>query len=519
MINLSIITNSSAQVILSLAVMLFAGFLVTRITKLLKLPNVTGYILAGVLIGPYVLNLISADMIKSMDFITDVALAFIAFGVGKYFRFSELKQSGSKIFVLTVFESLVAAALITLSMIFIFHLSVPFSLLLGAIGSATAPASTIMTIKQYRAKGEFVNTILQVVALDDAVALIAFSICAAVAEAMENGGGGLSASVIVIPILTNILTIGFGAFCGYLLHRCIDKKRSDYHRLVLVTAILLALTGLCTALDISPLLSCMVMGMVYINISHSKQIFKQVDNFTPSILLLFFVLSGMRLNIPALKTAGIIGISYFFIRIAGKYLGAFLGSTIGGFSKPIRKYIGLALIPQAGVSIGLAVLGQRILPAETGTMLSTIILSSGVLYEMVGPACAKASLFLSKSIPSGEAAEPALPADHTGALSESEPSPAAPGAAEETPVRTASLNPGADNASKDYAAASRTAGYRALTEDGLNHVEIPGTGISRNLPDNAAAAEENDFDSEYDSDVHSQEASIREGSKSHAHAY
>lgn len=550
MINLSIITNSSAQVILSLAVMLFAGFLVTRITKLLKLPNVTGYILAGVLIGPYVLNLISADMIKSMDFITDVALAFIAFGVGKYFRFSELKASGSKIFILTVFESLVAAALITLSMIFIFHLSVPFSLLLGAIGSATAPASTIMTIKQYRAKGEFVNTILQVVALDDAVALIAFSICAAVAEAMENGGAGISASVILIPILTNILTIGFGAFCGYLLHRCIDKKRSDYHRLVLVTAILLALTGLCTALNISPLLSCMVMGMVYINISHSKQIFKQVDNFTPSILLLFFVLSGMRLNIPALKTAGIIGISYFFIRIVGKCLGAWLGSSIGGFSKPIRKYVGLALIPQAGVSIGLAVLGQRILPADTGTMLSTIILSSGVLYEMVGPACAKASLFLSKSIPAdvpANAADGAVSANGANglnALNGANVTDGMNGANDPNGVNGVTDRPGAASAAARQAEAAdavisaqsaRTAGPDSIAAShALNSMtgasrgsgaadtndrtasDSGNPGASDTVPEDSGGVRCCELDEE---ESYSADTAVRRTGKSHAHAY
>ena len=171
------IENDTARTILSLAVMLTAGFLVTRVTKRLHLPNVTGYILAGILIGPCVFGLIPADMIGGMGFVTDIALAFIAFGVGKYFKWAQLKKSGWKILILTGCESLAAGILVTLTMIFVFRLSVPFSLLLGAIGSATAPASTIMTIRQYRAKGPFVNLILQVVALDDAVALLAFSAC------------------------------------------------------------------------------------------------------------------------------------------------------------------------------------------------------------------------------------------------------------------------------------------------------------------------------------------------------
>nr|WP_204211327.1 cation:proton antiporter [Merdimmobilis hominis] len=399
MFHLSSITNASAQVILGLSIILFAGFVITRITKKLRLPNVTGYILSGVLIGPYVLDLIPGEIVEHMEFVTDVALAFIAFGVGRYFKLSTLRASGSKIVILTLFESLAAAVLVTASMALIFHLPMPFCLLLGAIGSATAPASTIMTIRQYQAKGEFVNTILQVVALDDAVALIAFSVCAAVVSAMEDSSKALDFGVVILPVILNAVTVIAGGALGYVLHRLIDnERRSSDHRLILTTAILLFITGFCTCFDISPLLSCMALGAVYTNVSDNDRVFTQVNSFTPPILLMFFVLSGMRLNLPSLATAGVIGIFYFFIRILGKYTGAYAGARICGYSANIRNYLGLALIPQAGVSIGLAVLGQRLLSPETGLMLSTIILSSGVLYEMVGPACAKASLFLSHTI-------------------------------------------------------------------------------------------------------------------------
>ena len=397
MFHLSSITNASAQVILGLSIILFAGFVITRITKKLRLPNVTGYILSGVLIGPYVLDLIPGEIVEHMEFVTDVALAFIAFGVGRYFKLSTLRASGSKIVILTLFESLAAAVLVTASMALIFHLPMPFCLLLGAIGSATAPASTIMTIRQYQAKGEFVNTILQVVALDDAVALIAFSVCAAVVSAMEDSSKALDFGVVILPVILNAVTVIAGGALGYVLHRLIDnERRSSDHRLILTTAILLFITGFCTCFDISPLLSCMALGAVYTNVSDNDRVFTQVNSFTPPILLMFFVLSGMRLNLPSLATAGVIGIFYFFIRILGKYTGAYAGARICGYN--IRNSLGLALIPQAGVSIGLAVLGQRLLSPETGLMLSTIILSSGVLYEMVGPACAKASLFLSHTI-------------------------------------------------------------------------------------------------------------------------
>lgn len=285
----------------------------------------------------------------------------------------------------------------------LFHLSVSFSLLLGAIGCATAPASTIMTIRQYKAKGPFVDTILQVAALDDAVALIAFSACAAIAQSL-NASGRMDAGAVVLPLVINILAVGVGVGLGFLLKWLISERRSQEHRLVLVVGVLMGLTGLCTLFDVSPLLSCMALGTAYVNCGGNKNLFKQVNRFTPPILLLFFVLSGLRLNIPSLLTGGVIGVTYFFVRILGKYAGASLGARLTGAPTAVRRYLGLALIPQAGVSIGLAALGQRLLPESLGSLLSTIILSSAVLYEMVGPACAKASLRLSHTI-----AKPAPP--------------------------------------------------------------------------------------------------------------
>lgn len=379
--------------------MLFISFLLTRITKRFSLPNVTAYILAGILIGPHMFDLIPSTVIQGMEFLTDLALAFIAFGVGRYFKLSALRKNSAQMVTITLFESLFAGAIVTLSMYFIFHIPLNLSLMLGAIGSATAPASTIMTIRQYGAKGPFVNMILQVVALDDAVALTAFSVVAAVIQA-SAGGTALSIGVLIIPIMANILAILLGIVFGFLLSKMISEKRTEDNRLLLSVATIAALAGFCAALDISPLLACMALGTAYINISGNKELFDQVNGFAPVILTMFFVLSGMRLDVPALKTTGIVGVAYFFIRIVGKYLGAYLGASVSGASPEIKKYLGLALVPQAGVSIGLAVLGQRLLPPEMGSILSTIILSSAVLYEMVGPASGKLALHLSGAIPS-----------------------------------------------------------------------------------------------------------------------
>lgn len=391
------IPNTSAAVILSLAVILFAGFLLTRITKRCRLPDVTAYILAGVIIGPYMLHLVPESMIIGMGFVTDIALAYIAFDVGKYFKLAQLRRNRGRIVMITLLESLITAVAITLTMYYVFCLSLSFSLLLGAISSATAPASTIMTIRQYRAKGEMVDTILQVVALDNAVALTAFSICGAVVKTAESGAQ-MDWIHIVLPLFCNGLVIAFGAGCGFLLKWIITDSRSREHRLILINGVIFLLTGCCSLLNVSPLLSCMAMGAVYANIIGNKNLFKQVNHFTPPILLMFFVISGMRLNVSMLKAAGVIGVVYFLVRIIGKYAGSYLGAFLCKAPLEIRHYLGLALVPQAGVSIGLAALAQRILPEDLGAMLSTIILSSGILYEIVGPVCAKTALQLSRSI-------------------------------------------------------------------------------------------------------------------------
>lgn len=388
--------GSSTVILIALAVILFSGFLVTRITKLLHLPNVSGYILAGILIGPYVLGAIPPNVTEGMGFISDIALAFIAFGVGKFFKKKVIRRTGSRIVIITAMESLLAGVLVTVGMLLIFHLDLKFCLLLGAIATATAPASTMMTINQYRAKGEFVNTLLQVVALDDVVCLLAFSAVTAVAG---SGSSSASAWDVILPILYNLGVIVLGFLCGFLLGRLLTPQRSKDNRLILAIAMLLGLCGICAAVNVSPLLSCMVFGAAYINLTRDKKLFRQLNNFTPPVLSIFFIVSGMNLDVAALGTIGAVGFAYFLIRIVGKYAGAFLGCAITKSPAKTRNYLGLALIPQAGVAIGLAFLGQRMLPPELGDAFLTIILCSSVLYELIGPASAKTALVLAGVIP------------------------------------------------------------------------------------------------------------------------
>ena len=398
-----------AQIIVSIAIMLFFGFLLTRLTKLLKLPNVTAYIIAGIIIGPYCINLIPNYIISGMDFLSDIALAFIAFSTGEFFKFSVLKKNGLKVIIITIFESLMATILVFITCFVILHLNLSFSIILGALAAATAPASTMMTIRQTKAKGEFVDTLLQVVALDDVVGLIAYSV--AISIALSFNSNSLNIIDIIKPIFLNIGSLIIGGLFGLIMKLLIPQKRSKDNKLIISISLIFAFCGLCAIFDVSPLLGCMAMGTIYINSTNDEKLFKQLNYFSPPILLLFFVRSGVNFKLDSLFNGSslvgstpliIIGIIYFFIRILGKYSGAYLGCLITKKDKNVRNYLGMALIPQAGVAIGLATLGARAIGGEAGIALETIILASSVLYELIGPVLAKLSLYLSKSYSKNE---------------------------------------------------------------------------------------------------------------------
>ena len=395
-----------ASIIISVALMMIAGFLLTRVTKLLRLPNVTAYIVAGILIGPYCLNLVPQRFIDGTSFLSDIALAFIAFSTGEFFKLDVLKKNGMKVVWITVFESVLASLLVFVLTFFILHMDLAFSIVLSALASATAPASTMMTIRQTGAKGDFVDTLLQVVALDDVVGLVLYSVAISIALASLSGSQGFSFQTIGKPILLNMLTLFIGACFGLAMKLLMPQSRSTDNKLIISVALLFAFCGVCVLLDVSPLLGCMVMGTVYTNIAENDKLFKQLGYFSPPILLLFFVRSGMNFKLDALFNASgdldgvpliVVGVSYFLVRIVGKYAGAWLGCFVVKKDKLVRNYLGLALIPQAGVAIGLAALGARTLGGTMGSDLETIILASSVLYELLGPGCAKLALYLSKS--------------------------------------------------------------------------------------------------------------------------
>ena len=416
------ITDTVSVIIVSIALMLICGFAVTRITKRLRLPNVTAYIVAGILIGPYCLNLVPKGVVSGMDFIADIALAFIAFSTGEFFKFDTLKKSGAKVVVITVFEAVLASVLVFIVTYFMLGLELNFSIVLAALASATAPASTVMTIRQTHARGDFVDTLLQVVALDDVVGLVAYSI--AISVALSSATGAFHAASVLKPLAVNVLVFLLGGLFGVFLKLLLHKRSTD-NRLIVSVALLFAFCGICAMLDVSPLLGCMSMGMIYINLTGDERLFQQLNYFNPPILLLFFVRSGLNFDLGALVNTSesigttpllVVGVLYFLVRIIGKYAGAFFGCLVTKKDKKVRNFLGLALIPQAGVAIGLAATGARTLGGEPGKALETIILASSVLYELIGPACAKLSLYLSGSysnkledlapIPEAEPGEP-----------------------------------------------------------------------------------------------------------------
>ncbi|MBQ1524462.1 MAG: cation:proton antiporter [Firmicutes bacterium] len=397
--------SPSASIIISAALMLTAGFFMTRLTKLAKLPNVTAYILAGILLGPNCFSMVPRNIIDGMGFLADIALAFIAFGTGEFFRLDTLKKNGMKVVLITVAEALTASLAVFVLTFYILRLPLPFSIVLAALASATAPASTMMTIRQTGSKGDFVDTLLQVVALDDVVGLIAYSTAISVAVSSMTGEA-INVMSIVKPLLINVGIMILGGLFGVLLKLMLPERRTTDNRLIVSIALLFAFCGVCAALDVSPLLGCMSMGTVYMNMSDDDRLFKQLNYFSPPILLLFFVRSGLNFRLEMLTDmesaiSGIplllIGVLYFIVRILGKYAGAWLGCFAVKKDRLVRDYLGLALVPQAGVAIGLAALGARTLGGQTGAALETIILASSVLYELIGPACAKLSLYLSHS--------------------------------------------------------------------------------------------------------------------------
>lgn len=376
--------------LLQLALMIAAGMAFGRLAKLIKLPNVTGYLVAGLILGPSVLNWITAENIENLQIISQVALGFIAFSIGNEFKISYFKRVGATPIVIAILESLLAV-LFVIAGLLIAGFDLGFALVLGSIAAATAPAATIMVIKQYNARGRMTETLLSVVALDDATALIFFGICVAIANALGGQGGSLASA-----LLSPLKEIGGGILLGFALGLLmlipLRWFKKDGNRLALTLAFLFAGVGLSDLLGLSSLLLCMAMGAALANFSSDvDHIMKLCDNITPPIFMLFFVASGAELQLSILPQIGLAGILYLTLRVAGKLCGASMGGAICKAEPAVKKYLGLALVPQAGVAIGLSLVATTACP-EHGATIRAIILCATLIYELVGPGLSKLAL-------------------------------------------------------------------------------------------------------------------------------
>lgn len=379
------------ETLLILACALGCGLLSTRLMKLIHFPNVTGYLIVGLLIGPYCLDVINSGSIHTLEIITAVALGFIAFSIGSSFKLKHLKKIGKNVVVITLCQAFFT--LILLDIIFlIWGLDAPMAIMFGAIATATAPAATLMVVRQYKAKGPVTNTLLPVVAFDDAIGLMAFSVSLAIAEVLAVGTGITFQSTVFEPLLEIALSLIVGGVIGLCLALSSRFFKSRANRITLIiTAIFLGLL-ISMSLKLSDLLVCMMIGAMYTNLfKEASRPLDVFDRWTYPCYMLFFVISGAELDIAALPTVGIIGIVYIIARAIGKYFGARFGAGIVKADKNVTKYLGYTLLPQAGVAIGMA---QKVVSAlpEYGRAISTVILCATLIYELVGPVLTKYAL-------------------------------------------------------------------------------------------------------------------------------
>lgn len=377
--------------LLYLAIMIAGGMLCGRLVKFIRLPNVTGYLIAGLLLGPSVFKVIPAESIESFGIISEVALGLIAFSIGNEFKISYFKRVGKAPIVIACLESLFAV-LFVLAGLLIYGKDISFSLCLASIAAATAPAATIMVINQYKARGPVSETLLSVVAIDDATALILFSICTTIARMVSNPDAISIKDSVLKPLWEIGGALLVGAALGLLFTVPLRWFKKDGNRLALTICVVFLAVGLSQLLELSSLLCCMALGAVFTNASSQyKHIAKLTDFLTPPIFILFFVLSGAELDISVVPLVGVIGVIYILLRVAGKIAGASTAAALCKCDKNVRKYLGPALIPQAGVAIGLSLAATQVVP-EHGAEIRTVILCGTLIYELVGPAITKFSL-------------------------------------------------------------------------------------------------------------------------------
>ena len=404
--------------LICLAVAVIGGLLMSRLTKLLNLPAVTAYLVAGLLLGPYCLGAFgisgvgfqTMEQVEAQRILTQTTLGFIAFSMGNEFRLSQLKNMGGKAVFIGVMQAvattlLVDAALIGLHLLFPSVLSLSSALVLGAIASATAPAATLMVVRQYKADGPLTRLLMLVVAIDDAVGMLLFSVSFGIATALENGAVSIL-GVVVEPVIEIVLSLGLGALMGVLLDQVEHLFHSRSKRMTISVAFVLLTVGLSMLkftvggvhCGFSLLLVCMMTGTVFCNVCDtSEELMERVERWTVPLNVLFFVISGAELDLQVLisPVTLLVGVIYILARSAGKYFGAYGSCKTVRCSEKITKHLGITLLPQAGVALGMAMTATAL---HDGALVRNVVLFSVLVYELVGPALTKRSLLLAGEI-------------------------------------------------------------------------------------------------------------------------
>ena len=401
------------QILLSLSVAILAGLLMTRLAKPLGLPSVTAYLVAGVLIGPFCLGRLGIEglgfttmaEVEQLSLISDVALGFIAFSIGNEFRLSQLRQTGRQATVIGIVQALCATVLVDLALLG-FHLLFPQlldveqAITLGAIATATAPAATLMVVRQYKAKGPLTDLLLPIVALDDAVGLVVFAVSFGIAKAMHVGSFDL-VSILVNPLVEIVLSLGLGALMGVILTKIEKLFNSNTNRLNMTIAFVFLTVSLAklefhigpVTIGFSSLLVCMMLGTMFCNLCPlSDELMEKADRWTSPLFALFFVLSGAELELDVFADLMIVllGLLYIVARSAGKYLGAYCSARALGCSRSVYHNLGITLLPQAGVALGMCVTAREL--GEAGELICNITLFAILIYELVGPMLTKQAL-------------------------------------------------------------------------------------------------------------------------------
>lgn len=380
------------DVLFKLSIIIFTGIIGGRVANFFKLPNVSGYIVGGLLIGPSFINLVKIGETVQFNLINEVALAAIAFSIGSEFLLKDIKKTGMDIMIITVGEVFGAIMIVFLTTYFIFKQSFEFSLVIASMSAATAPAGILMVIRQLKAQGPLVRTILPVVAIDDALGIMIFGISLSIAKLTSGSASFSIFQIIAAPLFEIIGSLIFGAILGFLLSLLAPKAKGSDELLTMVIGFILMGTGGAKFFGLSSLLTCMMIGAVLINLmKNSNRIFNLMSDFTPPIYLLFFTIAGASLDLSVLSRVGLLGVGYIFARAGGKVIGATLGAKYVKAEDNVVKYLGMSLLTQGGISIGLSTIVASELPQFSESII-TIILFSVLVFEIAGPILAKIAI-------------------------------------------------------------------------------------------------------------------------------